>query len=252
LSESETALTVDGSVILGVEQSLNLHARPVGALPRNLHRYAAGLVLGLLTAAALVLLARRWAGALAYPLAPAMLLPVAVMAAASAAAIRLAWLAPVPVESLPGVERGVMLLTSLALAGLGAGLCVPGTSAAGVFFFWTLVGVEESWAWGWHLRRGRGAPSPEPHAVHPGPVHGGAPRLARGGPSFRAVPDLEAEGHLPPKGVTQQLTRSQAADGAEELSGWLRIAFIAGQRTGNLHVAFCPPFFAPPSSPPPN
>jgi hypothetical protein len=62
----------------------------------------------------------------------------------------------------------------------------------------------------------------------------------------RAVPPLGVEEILLSKGVTQQLTRSQTADGAEELSGWLRIAFVAGQRTGSLHVAFCPPFAATP------
>ena len=46
--------------------------------------------------------------------------------------------------------------------------------------------------------------------------------------------------------MIQQLTRSQAADGAEELFGWLRMAFAAGQRTGSIHVAFCPPFVATP------
>ena len=46
-------------------------------LPQNLPRYAATLVLGLLGMAALVLVARRLAGALANPLEPAMLLAVA-------------------------------------------------------------------------------------------------------------------------------------------------------------------------------
>ena len=57
---------------------------------------------------------------------------------------------------------------------------------------------------------------------------------------------LDAEDVILPKGVSQQLTRSQTADGVEELSGWLRIAFVAGQRTGSLHVAFCPPFVTTP------
>jgi hypothetical protein len=231
---------------LGAQQSLDLHCRPAGGGPQNLHRYAAGLVLGLLTAAALVLLARRWAGALCYPLPPALLLGVAVVAAAAAAAIRLAWLSPPPADSLPGIDRGVMLLTSLALASLGAGLCVPGTSAAGVFFLWTLLGAEESWAWGWRLRRGPWTPSSERHARRPGPAYGGAPRLARSNLNHRAAPAFDAEDMPLPKGVTQQLTRSQAADGTEELSGWMRIAFLAGQRTGSLHVAFCPPFPAAP------
>jgi hypothetical protein len=42
--------------------------------------------------------------------------------------------------------------------------------------------------------------------------------------------------------ITQQLTRSTAADGTEEIAGWLRVAFAAGQRTASVHLAFCPPF----------
>ena len=42
------------------------------------------------------------------------------------------------------------------------------------------------------------------------------------------------------------MTRIKAADGTEELSGWLRMPFAAGQRTGSVHVAFCPPLPAAP------
>ena len=40
----------------------------------------------------------------------------------------------------------------------------------------------------------------------------------------------------------QQLTLRATADGGQELSGWLRMPLAAGQRTGSLHVAFCPAF----------
>jgi hypothetical protein len=50
----------------------------------------------------------------------------------------------------------------------------------------------------------------------------------------------------PAKGVTQQLTRSTTAQGGEVLCGTLRLDLAAGQRTGNLHVAFCPPFAGTP------
>ena len=51
---------------------------------------------------------------------------------------------------------------------------------------------------------------------------------------------------LLPKEVVQQLTRSQAADGTEELFGWIRLPFAPGQRTGCIHVAFCPPLCVTP------
>ena len=125
------------------------------ALPQNFHRYAAALVLALLGMAALILVSRRLAGALAHPLEPAML-AVAAMAAAAAAAIRLTWLSPAPATAPPSVDEAVMILTSVAVAALAAGLCLPGTSAAGLFLVSALLGTEESWAWGRRPSRRRG------------------------------------------------------------------------------------------------
>ncbi|MDA1053840.1 MAG: hypothetical protein O3C40_25610 [Planctomycetota bacterium] len=41
--------------------------------------------------------------------------------------------------------------------------------------------------------------------------------------------------------VMQQVTRSRNDDGVEVISGVLRAEFAPGERTHNLHVAFCPP-----------
>ena len=46
---------------------------------------------------------------------------------------------------------------------------------------------------------------------------------------------------VPPEHVDQQLVRSHAAD-SDVLSGFVRVGFLQGQRTGSVHVAFCPPF----------
>jgi hypothetical protein len=46
----------------------------------------------------------------------------------------------------------------------------------------------------------------------------------------------------PSADVLQQLTLRTTAEGGQELSGWLRLGLAAGQRTGSLHVAFCPSF----------
>jgi hypothetical protein len=56
----------------------------------------------------------------------------------------------------------------------------------------------------------------------------------------------EAEPIEPSADVLQQLTLRTTAEGAQELSGWLRLSLAAGQRTGSLHVAFCPSFDAAP------
>ena len=187
-------------------------------------------LLGLLTAAALMVVARRLAGALANPLEPATLLTTGILVAAAAAAIRLGWFFS-PAHPARRLDRAVMLLTSLSVAALGAGLCLPDTPAVGKFLLCTLLGAEESWAWAWHIRHSISLPVPRPPSPAPTP---------------RARLSLDPDVAVLPEEVTQQLTRSQAADGAEELSGWLRTAFAAGQRTGSIHVAFCPPFAATP------
>jgi hypothetical protein len=46
----------------------------------------------------------------------------------------------------------------------------------------------------------------------------------------------------PSADILQQLTLRTTAEGGQELSGWLRLGLAAGQRTGSLHVAFCPAF----------
>ena len=56
------------------------------------------------------------------------------------------------------------------------------------------------------------------------------------------LPPQRSMEEAPPEEVLQQLTRSGAADGSEQLAGWLRVPFAPGQRTGSVHVAFCPPF----------
>jgi hypothetical protein len=42
------------------------------------------------------------------------------------------------------------------------------------------------------------------------------------------------------------MSRRRAAGGTEEISGWLRVTFAAGQRTAAAHAAFCPPLGAMP------
>jgi hypothetical protein len=68
--------------------------------------------------------------------------------------------------------------------------------------------------------------------MRPGGCEAPAPHVEPAPPYF---PEL-------PEDVVQQLTRVQAADGSERLTGWLRVAFLPGQRLGSAHVAFCPPF----------
>jgi hypothetical protein len=47
---------------------------------------------------------------------------------------------------------------------------------------------------------------------------------------------------FPAGDVIQQLVRTRLSDGSERLAGWLRVGLAPGQRSANVHVAFCPPF----------
>jgi hypothetical protein len=47
---------------------------------------------------------------------------------------------------------------------------------------------------------------------------------------------------MPAGDVIQQLVRTRLPDGSERLAGWLRVVLAPGQRSANIHVAFCPPF----------
>ena len=116
------------------ERSISLRGRPVGILPANLSRCAAAGALGLLSAFALIIVARRAAGALENTLPPALLAVIGLSVAAAAVAIRLGW------PSSPSAERGpmdwaVMVLTSLAVLALArAFACQPRLRAACLCF----------------------------------------------------------------------------------------------------------------------
>ena len=61
------------------ERSMNLHGRATAVLPMNLPRCAAAAALSLLVVAALMVVARRFAGALTNPLEPATMLAAAAL-----------------------------------------------------------------------------------------------------------------------------------------------------------------------------
>ncbi len=217
---------------MATDQSIYSRGRTAGILPANVPRCAAAATLSLLAAVALTIVARRAAGALEDPLPPMALATTGLLVAAAAAAIRLGW---------PSARRGmvdwiVMVATSLAVVALGASLRLPGTPAAGMFLLCMPLLAEESWAWAWHNRQCFDSLPNDRPTIRIDAPHGATPHALL---LDRETADLAEE-------VTQQLTRRQTADGADELSGWLRMPFAAGQRTGSIHLAFCPPMAATP------
>jgi hypothetical protein len=159
----------------------------------------------------------------------------------------------------PAKEKSALLseiALSLGLLAVAATLTMPGTSVVGLCMFWSLLLVEEGWAWRTRLARIRKG-SYNPARFREDSIREGeAPAEPKATGKFSPEPAVRQETRLPeimehglasletlpPEEVTQQLTRSTAADDTEELAGWLRIPFAAGQRTGSVHLAFCPPF----------
>jgi hypothetical protein len=183
--------------------------------------------------AALVFAWRRVSGALVSPLSPALLISSGLLAAISALGIRTLWRRSSDRKASSQGDLILDILLGASLLIFAVALSLPGTNAWGLGGFWLLIAAFEIWAW-------------RPRAdvvVRASRLHLGVMALA----SRLHIKQPRRPHHiLPAKGVTQQLTRSTTAEGGDVLSGWLRLDLAPSQRTGNLHVAFCPPFAGTP------
>jgi hypothetical protein len=146
------------------------------------------------------------------------------------------------------------VLISLAMLVIAASLSLAGSNPVALFGFWAVIVGEELWAWRSLLplnsllvkgagQAARATYSPLPlregqgvrAALSLAPPH--APTPADGD----SIEELD-EPTAPAADILQQLTLRTTVEGGQELSGWLRMRLSAGQRTGSLHVAFCPSF----------
>jgi hypothetical protein len=197
----------------------------------DLARGSAVALLGLLVSIAVILGWRRAAGAIAIPLDLPGLLLAALLVATCAAGTRLAWLSAAGSASAGSrrvalrVDIALAALVSLVVLAIGLLVRLPGTTLAGTLVLWIALAAEELCTWRLVVAR-------RPLAA----------LGATAGLSSSARPAQSPPASVPGEEVLQQLTRSRTADGGELLSGWLRVDLAAGQRTANLHVAFCPPF----------
>jgi len=200
--------------------------------------------LALFVCTSLVFTWRRLCGALSHPLPAVLLIPAGLLMAVMALGIRTLWRAIIKEDS-----SNAELLFDFLLAGslliFAAALSLPGANAWALGLFWLLLAAEEVWAWRHQtarlinrLRSKRASFRP----VRIDPAQSALPHVESARSTPGAVAEISTMPDWPAKHVTQQLIRSTAADGADVLSGWLRLGFAAGQRMGNLHVAFCPPF----------
>ncbi len=192
--------------------------------------------LGFLLGTAVLVAWRRASGALTCPLTPSRLVAAVVLIVLLALGVRALW------QTVDHRSRSAMpmLLASIAVVVLVLGLCLPGTTPLGLLAVGIVLIAEELWAWRkWYQGKLEASPSLKAICLDGAKELGG-----EGCAAETAATEIDEE--LPSEAVLQQLTRSCSADGNEEIAGFLRMTFSPGQRTGNLHVAFCPPF---PSTP---
>jgi len=228
-----------------LERSAGIPAVPAAAVGRpgaDIARPTAGVLVGVLVLAAVVLFGRRIAGALHEPLQTPLMLGTAATVAGVALAVRL--LGRNLARDRPGsasLDRLCAWGPTAALLVIGVALSRLDASSASLIGFWGILGLEECLAWrpvlgGRFALRRRVAP--DAGKVRPDASPASSPPAVLVDPSIAAavLPD-DAHDHL-----TQQVVRGMAADGGEILSGWVRVGLARGQRTAAVHVAFCPPF----------
>jgi hypothetical protein len=184
---------------------------------RQAAQAAAQALLSLIIALALVMLLRRSSGALLQPLPAAALPAVAVVLAATAAAVR---------ASLFACRRSAMYsLPGLAAAALLAAVTLSGTPPLAIASAWFIFAVGESLSWLVACRPEflRSVRTPRPTANQ----------------RVSAEP-IEATDAELPAGLVQQLTRIRE-NGHESIHAVLFAEIDPGDRQTALHVAFCPP-----------
>lgn len=205
----------------------------------DMARWSAGTLLGVLVFVAVVLVWRRLAGALASPLPTGSLVTMGLLVAAMAAVARVLWhYALLQSTASAPRERLMEWLPLPAVVAVGVAAGVPGTSPVGLVALGAILVLEEglllSPGAGRRLARLIGHWPRDTRQVRFDPPQ--MPAVYHGTRSID-VPTVP-----PADEVTQQLTRSRSADSGEYLTGWLRVGLSPGQRTANVHIAFCPPF----------
>jgi len=167
-----------------------------------------------------------------------MLAAVALAAVAVPSVFRLGWQRCSASEP-PFAQRVLRLAApSGGVLLLAVAVSLPGSPAWALAFLWFAIVVGEGawWVFGLLSSRLRRAAHEARDVLHVAPREAAAPAFR--GPS-ETMDEL-------PVDVSQQLTRR--SDGqSESVYGMLRCSFEPGERSRNLHLAFCPPLPANPN-----
>jgi hypothetical protein len=185
---------------------------------------------------AILLCARRAAGALAVPLATPTLLAAALFLALAAIVVR-RWIAAEAEAARPSTRYVLSAVPTVVLALWAVGLLLPGTSAAGVIALVGLLVIEEVWSWRVMLRAAPAAvvaPVAEPIAGQRMPI---APAAFGTNVVEEPVDEVDEQ----EEGLLQRVVRRRE-DGGEVIDGFLVAEFAAGERQTAAHLAICPPF----------
>jgi hypothetical protein len=185
---------------------------------------------------------RRLAGEFQQSLGVLPLISVGVVAAALVSGLRCGWwqagVWPAHVWSRSAVW---WLLPSLAALLLAAAVSMRDSSAVALTLMWLLLLVNEMvWGeclWRSHLRRGACARR-DAWPATPDPVAAGSAPAESPSRPVEVCDDHELS---LPEDVCQQITRVQSPLHGDTIAGVLRALFQPGERSHNLHVAFCPP-----------
>jgi len=207
--------------------------RPASLIPVGVTWAAVAAVVFSLSVACL-LGVRRLADALVEPLPPTGLLLVGAVIAGLGMVVRRL----ITLDGIRGWWRiGLHTAMSAAVVGIGVSLSVPGTNGGALGVFWLLLAVEEGIGWG-GLRRSVAPQTQRHEAILATEL---VEQKRDVGESHGAVPVGLGDASADPA-VVHQLTRRRTVEGTDELSGWLRVEFLSGQRTEHAHLAFCPAF----------
>jgi hypothetical protein len=185
--------------------------------------------------AAIVLMARRLAGALLTPL-PGGAIVVVALACCAAAVVSVFLRSSAPSNSSAAGFPLRPWWLGISLPVIAISLSLPGSSLTGLAVMWLAIVGTEFVLWKTAL--------PWPARIRRAVLPEAALSPMTRPPTSNENESVDEDG-LDPDAI--QTLKYQRIDGATAVDGWLRVDFAAGQRTAVAHVAFCPAFLQTPT-----